>query len=98
MTNLLPPIPTARAPRRAEAGRTLTGARVLVAQQDPTTKIVTWVPDYRAASDVFTADGREWVNVVTEADWYQWVNSTDPGKPPRCPRAVVAPAVSVLVE
>lgn len=97
MNDLLPPIPAARAPRPATEVKVLTGRRVQIAEYDPLTEIVSWAPDYRAASEVYEENGRLWVNVARERHWYAWVNSDDP-KPARCPKAFVVHASSVLAE
>lgn len=92
--------PAARDPRPVADEYAVLGRRVQVAMIDDT-GIVRHMPDYRAASEVYTDGGRQFVNVVAEADWYAWRDAQKrhvPGTPERCPGAIAAPAVSVWCE
>lgn len=92
--------PPVREPRPVTAERALTGKRLIVAMEDPDMPGMTQhVRDYRAASEVFTDGGRQWVRIVEEVQWYAWT-TTPAGepKPPSCPRAKAWPAEYVWVE
>lgn len=84
--------PPVREPRPVTAEPALTGKRLIVAMEDRDTKFVQYVRDWRAASEVFTEGGRDYVRIVPELDWYVWMTDPDPAKTPRCPRAKAWPA------
>lgn len=92
----LDPPPT-RAPRPSTEERVLTGRRVLVGSWDDLTGM-TWTSDLRAVSEVLHEADGDYVHVARESVWYAWQASTDPAKPPRCPRARAYPAYLVWVE
>lgn len=90
--------PVAREPRPVTAERALFGKRLIVAMEDPDTEIVQYVRDYRAASEVFTEAGREYVRIVPEVNWYAWDTDPNPDKTPAPPRAKAWPAEFAWVE
>lgn len=91
--------PPAREPRPATEEPALTGKRIIVASDHPDVPgMVQYVRDYRAASEVFTEAGRDYVRVVPELEWYAWQTDPAPNKTPRCPRAKAYPAEFIWVE
>ncbi len=83
----VPPAPPARVPRPVTEVPTVLGRRVELVSYDEETGVPLYVPDHRAASEVYldTLDNRRYINVVIEADWYAWQADSRPDKPPRCP-------------
>lgn len=90
--------PLAREPRPVTAERALTGKRLIVRMEDPETGITQDVRDYRAAGEVFTEAGTDYVRIVPELNWYAWQTDPAPDKPPACPRARAWPAEFCWVE
>lgn len=54
--------------------------------------------DLRCASEVFTSNGGSYVNVVTEQQWYLWVDLDEQHRPERIPRATCVATRHVWLE
>lgn len=92
--------PPVREPRPVTAEPALTGKRVIVAMEEADTPgLVQYVRDYRAAGEVFTEGGKQYVRIVSEVQWYAWTTTPDAEpKSPSCPRSRAWPADCVWVE
>lgn len=53
--------------------------------------------DLRCASEVFEDSGGLYVHVVSEAQWYRWLEVDEAHRPPMIPRATCIPARHVWV-
>lgn len=86
--------PPVREPRPVGDMRHILGRRLILGVYDPDVELMQHARDYRAASDVFTGelDGRDYVAVVTEADWYAWQAADPAVRPERCPHGKAWPA------
>jgi len=54
--------------------------------------------DLRCASDVYESNGGHYVNVVSEAQWYRWLELDESDRPEQIPRAVSIGARHIWVE
>lgn len=54
--------------------------------------------DLRAASEVYEEGGSRWVNIVHQAQWWEWIGTPIGERPEHCPRAVARRSVHVWVE
>lgn len=68
------------------------GRRIAVPQRDQI------IYDHRAASEVYESNGGRYVNVVAEAQWWQWSLTDEEERPDRISRAVPFPTRHVWVE
>lgn len=79
------PLPPAREPQPLESARAVLSRRLIVGKLED--DLMQWAPGFIAASDVFTeADGRTYVHVVSEQQWWEWTLA-EGEKSERCPRA-----------
>lgn len=73
-------VPPARVPRPASDEPALRGKRVILSLPDGFTY------DMRAASERYTlGDGAEFVDIVTEEDWFRWMFIKSAPEPRRFP-------------
>lgn len=54
--------------------------------------------DHRAATDIYTSTGTTFVDLVTEDQWYRWLDTDPDNRPPRIPRAVPWPTRHLWIE